>query len=116
MLASMKDYPMPQAEEMTWLKGPKRWKRQFMGKVFWVSPRQLGCRPTKEESLQAANSWMRQQIADYYAGQGTAQERAILAIETARKLAFASNTMAEYVLPHLVNLGLPDATRRLTPS
>ncbi len=42
---------------MTWLAVEKRWIKKHKGNIYRVSPRQLGCEPTKEASWRAANEW-----------------------------------------------------------
>jgi len=48
---------MPTNELMTWNKGQKRWFKKFGGRMYAVSPRQLGTAPTRQASRTAANSW-----------------------------------------------------------
>ncbi len=50
---------MPTRELMTWVPEQRRWTKRYAGRRYYVSARQLGCRETKEESLQAANQWWR---------------------------------------------------------
>jgi integrase len=42
---------------MTWSKQQKRWFKEYKGRKYAISPRQLGAPPTKEQSILAANSW-----------------------------------------------------------
>ncbi len=42
---------------MYWTPKQKRWMKEYRGKTYSVSCRQLKCPPTKEESRQFANSW-----------------------------------------------------------
>ena len=48
---------MPPQEQMTWNAAQKRWLKNYGGKMYSVSPRQLKCPPTKDGSRQAANQW-----------------------------------------------------------
>jgi len=41
---------------MTWTK-QKRWQKRYKGKLYGVSPRQLGTPSTKDASVKAANEW-----------------------------------------------------------
>ena len=43
-------------QHMSWTQ-QKRWQKRYKGKLYGVSPRQLGCPPTKEGSRVAANAW-----------------------------------------------------------
>lgn len=42
---------------MSWVAHQRRWTKQYRGKTFSVSCRQLKCEPTKEASRVAANDW-----------------------------------------------------------
>jgi hypothetical protein len=42
---------------MTWSKSQKRWLKKYRGKMYSVSPRQLGVAANKEASRAAANDW-----------------------------------------------------------
>jgi integrase len=44
-------------ELMTWSKSDKRWHKGHKGKRYAVSPKQLGCPPSREHSREAANAW-----------------------------------------------------------
>ncbi len=48
---------MPRRELMHWEPGLKRWTKAYKGHRLMVVPKTLGCNPTKEESLEAANRW-----------------------------------------------------------
>ncbi|MGO8748663.1 MAG: tyrosine-type recombinase/integrase [Thermoguttaceae bacterium] len=48
---------MPNNDLMGWNKTQKRWNKRYRSNLYFVSPRQLGCEPTKEASRSAANSW-----------------------------------------------------------
>ena len=48
---------MPSQEHMTWNAKQKRWLKKYEGTMYSVSPRQLKCPPTKDDSRQAANQW-----------------------------------------------------------
>lgn len=43
--------------DMTWNKKQKRWSAKYRNKVHFVSPRQLGCPATRDQSVLAANLW-----------------------------------------------------------
>lgn len=42
---------------MTWVSSQKRWTKEYRGKTYSVSCRQLEAPPTKEQSVHAANGW-----------------------------------------------------------
>lgn len=48
---------MPTADSMGWSKTQRRWFKRYRGKLYFVSPKQLHCEPTKEASRVAANDW-----------------------------------------------------------
>ena len=48
---------MPAPERMSWSKTQRRWYKRYRGKLHWISPRTLGCEPTREASRTAANKW-----------------------------------------------------------
>jgi hypothetical protein len=49
---------------MTWIPEQRRWTKRYRGRRYYVSARQLGCKETKEDSIQAANQWWRDKQAD----------------------------------------------------
>ena len=55
---------MPALELMYWNLPQKRWFKKYRGKMYAVSPRTLGCEPTKEASRQAANEWWEKKLAE----------------------------------------------------
>ena len=55
---------MPVKPLMTWVKGSKRWQKKYKGEHYWVSPRQLGAPPTREQSVIAANLWWERKQAE----------------------------------------------------
>lgn len=42
---------------MTWVQSLKRWQKEYKGKTYAVSCRQLKCEPTKTASKKVANEW-----------------------------------------------------------
>lgn len=48
---------MPTAQMMYWVKAQKQWLKEYRGKTYSVSCRQLKCEPTKEASRLLANDW-----------------------------------------------------------
>lgn len=48
---------MPYVELMSWIPRRKGWMKNYRGKRYAVSCRQLGCAATKEASRDAANAW-----------------------------------------------------------
>jgi hypothetical protein len=48
---------MSRKQTMTWEKARSRWRKMFEGKVYTVSPKELGTPATKEASQDAANEW-----------------------------------------------------------
>src|SRR5581483_8807540 len=50
--------------QMTWVPSTKRWAKNYLGKSYSVSCRQLGCQPTKEASWKKANDWWEQKQAE----------------------------------------------------
>ena len=48
---------MARKEHMTWQPGTARFFKKFKGKMYTVSCRKLGCAPTKEAGMAAANAW-----------------------------------------------------------
>ena len=49
---------------MFWIPSQKRWIKQYRGKTYSISPKQLHITPTKEGSIQAANEWWRRKQAE----------------------------------------------------
>lgn len=49
---------------MTWEPSQARWRKMYRGKTYTASCFTLGCRPTKEDSYQAANDWWRAKRAE----------------------------------------------------
>src|SRR4051794_36511537 len=60
----MRSLPMPVKPHMTWVPSAKRWAKNYRGKSYSVSCRQLGVPPTKEASWQAANEWWEGKLAE----------------------------------------------------
>jgi hypothetical protein len=63
---------MPAKESMRWIPSQKRWRRQYRQKTYYVSPRQLGCKPNRDASRTAANQWWeakQREIDEEIAGQ-----------------------------------------------
>ena len=48
---------MATTELMGWQKSQRIWQKRYRGKLYAISPRQLGTDPTKEASRVAANEW-----------------------------------------------------------
>ncbi len=48
---------MAHTEHMTWEPKRARWMKWYKGKMYAINPKKLGCKPTKEDSRSAANSW-----------------------------------------------------------
>ncbi len=48
---------MAHIELMGWSRKQRRWFKRYRGKLYFVSPKQLGTESTKEASRQAANEW-----------------------------------------------------------
>ena len=48
---------MPIIELMGWNKTQRRWFKKYLGKIYSVSPKQLGAESTKEASKAKANEW-----------------------------------------------------------
>jgi hypothetical protein len=59
---------------MGWNKRQRRWAKKYKGKVWFVSPRQLGTEPTKEASRQAANDWWEKKQAEVDESLGVAKK------------------------------------------
>ena len=66
---------MPALELMYWNLPQKRWFKKYRGKMYAVSPRKLGCEPTKEASRQAANEWWAKKLAESDEALGKANRR-----------------------------------------
>jgi len=49
---------------MSWVKAGRRWLKQYKGKTYAISCRQLGVGETKEDSAAAANAWWRAKQAE----------------------------------------------------
>jgi integrase len=49
---------------MSWVAGSRRWLKEYKGKKYAISCRQLGTPPTKEGSYQQANEWWRAKQAE----------------------------------------------------
>lgn len=49
---------------MTWVEGQKRWTKWYRGTTYSVSPKKLGCPPTKTGSAGAANDWWSKKQAE----------------------------------------------------
>ena len=55
---------MATPELMTWDSKSRRWTKQYMGRRYWISCRQLRAASTKEGSIHAANQWWRNKQAE----------------------------------------------------
>ncbi len=55
---------MPHLELMSWIATQRRWMKNYRGKRYAVSPRQLGTPATKEASRQGANDWWTKKQAE----------------------------------------------------
>jgi hypothetical protein len=55
---------MSRLYKMTWEKSKQRWRKMYQGRIYTVSPRSLGCPPTKDESYQAANGWWEAKLTE----------------------------------------------------
>jgi integrase len=55
---------MPRVLHMTWEKARRRWRKMYKGKVYTVSPRELGCNPTMVDGIGAANEWWEKKKAE----------------------------------------------------
>jgi integrase len=47
---------------MTWEKARFRWRKMYKGKVYTITPKELNCLPTKDDSWQAANAWWQNKV------------------------------------------------------
>jgi integrase len=54
---------MPKKYVMNWQQDKSRWRKMHRGQWFFVTPKELGCRPTKEASWKAANEWWARKLA-----------------------------------------------------
>ncbi len=48
---------MPRAYALTWEPKLRRWRKDYKGKTYTISCRQLGVVETKDASYQKANEW-----------------------------------------------------------
>lgn len=48
---------MPKKFFMNWQADKSRWRKMLKGKWYFVTPKELGCRPTKDASWKEANAW-----------------------------------------------------------
>ncbi len=55
---------MARSFEMTWIANRRGWMKEYKGKKYAVSCRQLGAEETKEGSYQAANAWWERKRAE----------------------------------------------------
>jgi len=55
---------MARVYHMTWVPSRRGWMKEYRGKKYAVSCRQLGVPETKESSYQAANQWWQQKKAE----------------------------------------------------
>jgi len=53
---------MPIRYIMSWQQDKLRWRKMFKGKWYFVTPKDLGCLPTKEASWAKANQWWESQM------------------------------------------------------
>ena len=49
---------------MTWEIPRKRWRKVYQSRVYHVTPKELGCPPTKEASYRVANAWWQKKKAE----------------------------------------------------
>lgn len=54
---------MPIKYNMSWQADRCRWRKMFKSKWYFVTPKELGCLPTKEASWSKANQWWESQMA-----------------------------------------------------
>src|SRR5712692_11734521 len=66
---------MPRTNFMSYVASQKRWIKQFQGKTYSVSCKQLGCATGKDASWVAANSWWEAKEAELNAQQATNNDR-----------------------------------------
>jgi integrase len=59
---------------MYWVPSQHRWLKEYRGKTYSVSCKQLGCEPTKESSRKAANDWWEKKQAEIDAALGQAKK------------------------------------------
>jgi hypothetical protein len=64
ILAAPEKKTMPRLVSMTWIKSQRRWTKMYRGQRVYVSPKELGCLPTQEASVQAANAWWARKQAE----------------------------------------------------
>lgn len=104
---------MAYKELMNWVPSQKRWNRMLEGKRLWVSPRQLGCPPSREESREAANAYWQGVEAEYYAARKSPDHWARIALEGAMKLIPPEHVPIDSLawLNHIPTM--PDETKRL---
>jgi len=62
---------------MSWVAGQSRWTKQYRGKTYSVSCRQLSATPSKEASAAQANAWWEQKQAELTARSCPVIEKAI---------------------------------------
>lgn len=60
---------------MTWMPPTRRWAKKHMGKMYFVSCRQLGTEETKEGSAAAANAWWDAKLKEIEAASPTEEDR-----------------------------------------
>ena len=59
---------------MYWVSKQKRWLKEYKGKTYSVSCKQLGCSPTKDISRKAANDWWEQKQRELDEALGAAKK------------------------------------------
>ena len=70
---------MPANELMGWQKSQRIWQKRYRGKLYAVSPRQLGVPATKEASRAEANEWWTKKQKEVDAAIGKARHPAHIA-------------------------------------
>jgi integrase len=72
---------MASAELMGWQKSQRIWQKRYRGKLYAISPRQLGTEPTKEASRAKANEWWAKKKGEVDRALGKARQHPAYVVE-----------------------------------
>lgn len=105
---------MARVQNMTWDDRNKRWRKEYKGKAYTVSCRQLNVPETKSASQTDANAWWTRKRAEIDGQLGAAQQRwsALVAQLLAKQLEITTHDAAIELYEHAI--GHPDGQRMIT--
>jgi hypothetical protein len=96
---------------MGWNKTQKRWFKRYRGTLYFVSPKQLDCPPTKEASREAANRWWQAKQHDIDEALGKAKQHPVEIVKHYQECIEDWRLYAKWNRTHGFQHDLPEAER-----